>query len=474
MNLKKVLALAMAICIMTSPAQAIIRSTPFPEGTGLFAQGLIPVSIGEKWGAVDKNGKEIIPLEYQMVGEFEYGLAVIEKDNKRGFVDANGKTYFSDQYDVLSIEGAKKSERMLIAKTNKDGKIEKVGYADLNGKIVIPIKYDDANPFQNDGHTAVQIGAKCGIINTKGEFVVKPEFEAMDEGSSMLEFVYKKPFEETNNLTQVKQNGKWGYVDKTGKMIIKPSFTHADGFENGYAYVWQGNKKGMIDTTGKYIIEAKYDDVIKLKENSKNFAYALVDGKKLVFLDKDKKKLAQINDYLNYSIYEIEKNIEIGMFTIEKNGKVGVSNFDNKIILAPKYDSVDIYKNTNMRVYLDNKEQILDKSGKIIWAEKDGENKKRELLGFDFAPEGFKFVGEFYNGMANFTKDEKTMGFVDKNYKIVIPASFEWSDENFMQNFFEPDYAVVKKNGKYGIIDKTGKFIVEAKYDSIPINYEKY
>lgn len=475
MKAKKIVAFALSMILMSGSAQAIVRSTPFPEGKGLFAQGLIPVSQGEKWGAVDQNGKTVIPVKYDSVGEFEYGLAVIIKDGKRGFVDANGKTYFSDEYDVISIEGAKDSQRILVGKLSKDGNIEKVGFADLSGKLVIPMKFDNANPFQKDGMTAAQVGDKWGLINTKGDFVLKPAYEVMDQGTSMIDFVYNQPFDKTSGLTSVKQNGKWGYVDKTGKMVIKPSFTYAANFENDIAYVWQGEKKGIIDTKGNYIIEAKYDDVIKLKDNSKNYAYALVGDKKLVFLDKNKKQVAQINDYINYSLYNIEKNIELGMFTIEKDGKVGVSDIDNKVIIKPQYESLDIYQTGNIKVVtLDKKDQIIDKTGKVIWTEKDGVKLQRKLLGITSAPDEFTFVGEFHNDMANFTKDQKTMGFVDKTYKIVIPEDFEWSDENFLFSFFEPDYAVIKKNGKYGIIDRTGKIIVQPQYDSIPINYEKY
>src|SRR5712692_7147714 len=48
------------------------------------------------------------------------------------------------------------------------------------------------------------------------------------------------------------ENGKWGYIDKTGKMIISPQFDQAWGFQEGLAAVKihseDGNGKwGFID-----------------------------------------------------------------------------------------------------------------------------------------------------------------------------------------------------------------------------------
>jgi hypothetical protein len=51
----------------------------------------------------------------------------------------------------------------------------------------------------------------------------------------------------------VKTGDKWGYIDKTGQMVIPPKFSGALGFTEGLAAVVTGDKWGYIDKTGKYV-----------------------------------------------------------------------------------------------------------------------------------------------------------------------------------------------------------------------------
>ncbi len=53
----------------------------------------------------------------------------------------------------------------------------------------------------------------------------------------------------------VNVNGKYGYIDKTGKYVINPQFDYAGSFSEGLAVVEIGGKWGYIDKTGKFIWE---------------------------------------------------------------------------------------------------------------------------------------------------------------------------------------------------------------------------
>ena len=45
-------------------------------------------------------------------------------------------------------------------------------------------------------------------------------------------------------LALVKEGGKWGYIEKTGKMVISPQFSECGQFVEGLAAVKVGNKWG--------------------------------------------------------------------------------------------------------------------------------------------------------------------------------------------------------------------------------------
>jgi len=48
---------------------------------------------------------------------------------------------------------------------------------------------------------------------------------------------------------------KYGYIDKTGKIVIEPKFDNAWSFSEGLARVKIDDKDGYIDKTGKYVWE---------------------------------------------------------------------------------------------------------------------------------------------------------------------------------------------------------------------------
>ncbi len=70
-----------------------------------------------------------------------------------------------------------------------------------------------------------------------------------------VSYSQQKKAEESSPLFPVKQNDKWGYIDKTGEAVIKPQFRVAWEFSGGLALVRIGDKYGYIDKTGKYVWE---------------------------------------------------------------------------------------------------------------------------------------------------------------------------------------------------------------------------
>jgi len=57
----------------------------------------------------------------------------------------------------------------------------------------------------------------------------------------------------SEGLAAVCSLGKCGYINKYGKIVIKPLFDSAYSFRNGLAQVHIGSRIGYIDKTGKYI-----------------------------------------------------------------------------------------------------------------------------------------------------------------------------------------------------------------------------
>ncbi len=63
--------------------------------------------------------------------------------------------------------------------------------------------------------------------------------------------------QESRSFFPVLQSGKWGYIDKTGTVVIKPQFDYAYNFYEGLARVKIGKRSGFIDRTGKFVVGAR-------------------------------------------------------------------------------------------------------------------------------------------------------------------------------------------------------------------------
>ncbi len=60
-------------------------------------------------------------------------------------------------------------------------------------------------------------------------------------------------------LFPIRENGKWGYMDSTAKLVIHPKYYSASTFREGLAAVRVGGRYGYIDENGRLVIAARYD-----------------------------------------------------------------------------------------------------------------------------------------------------------------------------------------------------------------------
>src|SRR5688572_18741627 len=83
-------------------------------------------------------------------------------------------------------------------------------------------------------------------------------------------------------LRPIQQGGKWGYIDRTGKIVIKPQFVWAEEFSEGLAAIEnEDGKHGYIDESGAVVIEAKFDNWTDFSEGlaavSIDFEWGYID-----------------------------------------------------------------------------------------------------------------------------------------------------------------------------------------------------
>lgn len=89
------------------------------------------------------------------------------------------------------------------------------------------------------GRYRIRVKGKYGFIDKTGKTVIKPQFD----GAMYF----------SDGLAGVEIDGKMGFIDKTGKIVIQPQFDYCGDFREGLARIEIGGKVKYIDKSGKVV-----------------------------------------------------------------------------------------------------------------------------------------------------------------------------------------------------------------------------
>ena len=175
----------------------------------------------------------------------------------------------------------------------------------------------------------------------------------------------------SNDLFQIKLNGKYGFIDKTGKVVIEPKFDAVSDFSEDLAAVRiENNLWGFIDKSGNWTIKPQFswaynfsEDLARVQVNGDKYG----DYGKWGFIDKSGKFIIepQFEDKLT-GVAEASQGFHEGLAMIEVNYLKGFINKEGKIVIKPQfrygYHFVDGLACVTKE--LNSKWGYIDKSGK--------------------------------------------------------------------------------------------------------------
>lgn len=145
-----------------------ITDAIFDAVENFSAEGLAGVSIGGKWGYVDRNGRIVINLIYDSCTKFSNHRAAVSLCGKWGYIDPQGAIVAKIMYDnAWSYRGS-------LALVCRNGKY---GYLGNDGRVAIPLRYDFANSFTDEGVACVMVGGKYGYIDTRARWYEPPIYD---------------------------------------------------------------------------------------------------------------------------------------------------------------------------------------------------------------------------------------------------------------------------------------------------------
>lgn len=312
---------------------------------------LIPVSTGDEYQYIDKDGKIVINPQFSEATIFREGLALVRTssdDPKWGFIGEDGKYVIPALYKEATIfsEGL----AWVVTKNGAPTAINK------KGEIVITLQNAEDVKIFKDGLAAFRVtdsaGYKWGFVDKTGAIKINAQF------------AYAGSFAE--DLCAVRNtDGKVGYINKEGVIVINNQFDRAQDFKDGFAIVYIGGKTGVIDKKGKYVINPQYSDMSMdgdkfLINQDGKWGWCDNEGKILInpqFASAypfGESKLAAVQSGENFGYIDEDGKIIInpqferafplngGLAMVSSSGKIGFIDDEGKYVINPQFDRVSI------------------------------------------------------------------------------------------------------------------------------------
>lgn len=381
------------------------------------------VGSGGKYGYINLQGKEVIPLQYSSAEDFQHNRRAVvgivtgtyddgSEEDSYGLIDTEGNELTEFKYSNID----KFQENGLARATVEIQKLETedengYGYIDEDGNEVIECKYSYIGEFSDSGIVYAETEDYALFLNEQGEELFGRHYESGGDFAS-------------NGLAPVEEDGTWGYINEYGSVVIPFQYDEAMEFgDNGLAPVRIGERWGYIDENGKMVIPVQFEHVsgtfsdgvavVYTGTNLFNYMYGFID-----------ENGEFVSDGYEYEIMEnFGESIDQGISEVVKNGKWGWINTKGEVLLPFEYQMIlDQYQSLDGTItcigYLEDtdgegnynlgKPEMIDGKGNIIFSYEDyvemlsGSSYDQEFIDFygflrPYGDNGWAVCGDSYH-----------------------------------------------------------------------------
>lgn len=417
---------------------------------------LFRIERNHMYGYIDSLGTEVIPPQYIIAGHFRNGLACVVTD-----------TSFIHDAETLKLQG----EPFIIKKDT------------------VIITY--------------------GYINTKNDFVIKPQLKLriaqensflskFNQGDDPLSakgirsYVEKNLYFPADGLAMFQSTeGKYGFIDKSGKVVIDPMYSEAKLFSEGKAAVRIDKRKpigekkeifiterlwGCIDTKGNKVIDFIFKSIEPF-HNNRSFVEldATVERNSDIAGEyiKDKDGNWAVDTTKAITGTEIRRTPVTNKYLIDEKGNIISEPLGNVYVYGTYSKNGLCYVNPSVfgsafgmsAFYMDMQGNHLEPGGNLTEIEIRNELSKPHII--DLLPEDAIITEcwRFVSGYAPISAGEDKWLFVDKNLFICGKDEANWLYEDAYP--FSSGFAAVKLNGKYGFIDTNFNLVIPCQFDYV-------
>ena len=386
------------------------------------------------------------------------------------------------------------------------------GYIDSVGNRIVEPKFLWASPFVNGLAIAVvdtiyrevpdsidfevnvrdsisidnRMLVKYGYIDKAGMFVIKPtliSYVSMPEKgfvvsdwTGCINALSRHKFQNKRAVFCDTTTWKNGYIDINGNIIIEAKYCYSEPFGEGLAVVrdavaepiYTNNvcitptklRSAYIDTVGNVVTEFKYESLTRFISGRGIGCYKVVNKETINIED-------TIVEYETYSEPRFLLNIE-GKVIKELDFNSNYYGFSRDGISVSMNNFIWAIKGEKYYSFIDVNGEFLEPLKGLSDYQKDSLKRCEDIM--EVLPDNATISDATYfnNGFAGISPDTKHWFVIDRFLLI-----HGYGDESIFEEFsgFNYGVAAVKRNGKWGYINRKIKEQIPCKYDSCGLAY---
>ncbi len=435
-----------------------------------YHQGFARIKKDQVFGFLNYCGDETIPCQYEKAEPFNDGKALVKKFDWY-FVDVYG----NESEALENIVDVKVLRMGISIAKFKNGKQALIDNTYDVSKKPLSEYYDEITTFNNELFR-VRSGKNYGLIKI--------------DGSTKIDAIY-------DNINATTEQGKWmiieqnkkvGLMDIDGNIKIKPSFESMVNITIDPSIAQNANLGIAKDEVGIRLIDFKDLRTSKTYSSIGDFnKYGLAqikDGKYVGFINAELKVIIEpvYNTLGNFNQYGLVSACKAGV-NGANNGttKCGYIKFDGTEIIPINFDEVAQFNKFGLVVVKENVkncslpsgncrvDMIYDKNGSLVI----GKTNEAAPIGIKYITTDTLFNGSFvaiktFNPLKNGDDMPVEYNLIERNSLKRITTQSYISIKRYDSNLLFP----VLKDGKWGLIDTTGKIVAKPAYKDIMITTE--
>ncbi len=388
---------------------------------------------GGVFGLYDKNGKEIIPVQYEDIAQIGYESTngyIIKRNGKYGICSATGKVLMEAQYSEMNCEG----DLCIVSRYIEQSEQTKMGLINHNAlKEIVPTIYEHIESLSYEGDYLFKLNGKFGLMSKTGAITLPANYNFL-------------------KATDLYDNDQWVLANAYGEVT-----------QSYYGSDVTGGNWGVINKKGDTILPFKFKEISFENDSIVNLldydgkAYLMNMATQRILTNSEANYLSKIEYNYENPIFIMGKDVTRGEYGDATGGTYGLVTSKGEELVSFNYSEITLENEHFIANSIDfNGYDLLNKKGEVLI--------KRATT-----------IEPLSDSVFLVQIDGKASLYNVNTGKYSLTSNFtDFATPEYYNNWGSVSIGIKNASDKWGILNKPGEIIIEPQYCDVISSSDAY